>query len=703
MKMTLPFRPVYLLGVILASLLCSFVSAQQPSSTLVNDPAMADESQGENWLAFGRTYSEQRFSPLTQINQSNVGGLELEWYVDLPNSRSLVSTPLVVDGIMYFISSMNIVRAVDATSGEELWRYDPQVAQYASRRMRAGWDNSRGIGIWEDKVFVATWDGRLIGIDRNDGRELWSVQTIDPELAMYITGAPKIFKGKVLIGNGGTENGPNRGYITAYDADTGEYAWRFWIVPGNPADGFEDAAMEMAAETWTGEWWRHGGGGNAWHGFTYDAELDQLYIGTGNGSPWNRKIRSPGGGDNLFLSSIVALDPDTGEYLWHYQTAPGDTWDYTSTMDIVLADLTIEGEQVKALMHAPKNGFFYVINRENGELISAKNYTEVTWASEVDLETGRPIENPGVRYELEPVDIAPTPIGGHSWHAMSYNPGTGLVYIPTIHWQNRFTDADVDLENFQAEGWRIELGVGYEFGASTRDDGATGTLQAWDPVRQQQIWEIPAEGAWDAGTLTTASNLVFQGKANGHLRAFNALTGEQLWDENLGLGISAPPITYSVNGRQYLAILVGWGGAMSALGGQEMADYGWAYGDHTRRLLAFSLDGTRTVPVSAPPRVPTPLATSDFIVDGATAESGELDYESICSFCHGGAAIAAGMAPDLRASGVILSADTFEQVVRGGALASRGMPPFSDFSDAELNQMRHYIRQQAEIALAAGR
>ena len=703
MKMTLPFRPVYLLGVILASLLCSFVSAQQSSLTLVNDPAMSGESQGENWLAFGRTYSEQRFSPLTQINQSNVGGLELEWYVDLPNSRSLVSTPLVVDGIMYFISSMNIVRAVDATSGEELWRYDPQVAQYASRRMRAGWDNSRGIGIWEDKVFVATWDGRLIGIDRNDGRELWSVQTIDPELAMYITGAPKIFKGKVLIGNGGTENGPNRGYITAYDADTGEYAWRFWIVPGNPADGFEDAAMEMAAETWTGEWWRHGGGGNAWHGFTYDAELDQLYIGTGNGSPWNRKIRSPGGGDNLFLSSIVALDPDTGEYLWHYQTAPGDTWDYTSTMDIVLADLTIEGEQVKALMHAPKNGFFYVINRENGELISAENYTEVTWASEVDLETGRPIENPGVRYELEPVDIAPTPIGGHSWHAMSYNPGTGLVYIPTIHWQNRFTDADVDLENFQAEGWRIELGVGYEFGASTRDDGATGTLQAWDPVRQQQIWEIPAEGAWDAGTLTTASNLVFQGKANGHLRAFNALTGEQLWDENLGLGISAPPITYSVNGRQYLAILVGWGGAMSALGGQEMADYGWAYGDHTRRLLAFSLDGTRTVPVSAPPRVPTPLATSDFIVDGATAESGELDYESICSFCHGGAAIAAGMAPDLRASGVILSADTFEQVVRGGALASRGMPPFADFSDAELNQMRHYIRQQAEIALAAGR
>jgi len=695
------FRPVCLLEVLLASLLCSFVSAQQPGPTVVNDAAMANESQGENWLAFGRTYSEQRFSPLTQVNQSNVGSLKLDWYIDLPDSRSLVSTPLVADGIMYFISSMNIVRAVDATSGEELWRFNPQVAQYAARRMRAGWDNSRGIGIWEDKVFVATWDGRLIGIDRNNGRELWSVQTIDPELAMYITGAPKIFKGKVLIGNGGTENGPNRGYITAYDADTGEQAWRFWIVPGNPADGFEDAAMEMAAETWTGEWWRHGGGGNAWHGFTYDPELDQLYIGTGNGSPWNRKIRSPGGGDNLFLSSIVALDPDTGAYLWHYQTSPGETWDFTSTMDIVLADLDIEGEQVKALMHAPKNGFFYVINRENGELISAENYTEVTWASEVDLGTGRPIENPGVRYELEPVDIAPTPIGGHSWHAMSYNPGTGMVYIPTIHWQFRFTDADIDLENFQAEGWRIEVGVAYEYGASTRDDGVMGTLQAWDPVLQQQVWEIPTDGAWDAGTLTTASNLLFQGKANGHLRAFNALTGEQLWDENLGLGISAPPITYSVNGKQYLAILVGWGGAMSALGGQEMADYGWAYGEQTRRLLAFSLDGTRAVPLSTPPRVPTPLATSDFIVDVATAESGALDYESICSFCHGGAAIAAGMAPDLRASSVILSAGAFEQVVRGGTLKSRGMPPFTDFSDADLNSIRHYIRQQAELALSA--
>jgi quinohemoprotein ethanol dehydrogenase len=704
MKKTVSLRLPYLLETLLVSLLCSFASAQQASPILVNDAAMSNESNGENWLAFGRTYSEQRFSPLTQINQSNVSALRLDWYIDLPNNRSLVSTPLVVDGVMYFVSSMNIVRAVDATSGEEKWNYDPQVAQHAARRMRAGWDNSRGIGIWEDKVFVATWDGRLIGIDRNDGSELWSVQTIDPELAMYITGAPKVFKGKVLIGNGGTENGPNRGYVTAYEADTGEQAWRFYIVPGNPADGFEDEAMEMAAETWTGEWWRHGGGGNAWHGFTYDVELDQLYIGTGNGSPWNHKIRSPGGGDNLFLCSVVALDPDTGEYLWHYQTTPGESWDYNSNMDIVLADLNIEGRQVKALMHAPKNGFFYIIDRENGELISAEKYTEVSWASHIDMTTSKPVEIAGQRYENGTAIVYPTPVGGHSWHAMSYNPNNGLVYIPTIHWAATWNDEGYDFSGFQAEQWKIHFGVDFALtGNSTRPDGVEGSLQAWDPIRQQQVWEVPADGVWNAGTLATASNLLFQGRADGHLIAYNGDSGEQLWDENLGLGISAPPITYSVNGRQYIAILVGWGGSLAALGGQVMADYGWAYGDHTRRLYTFSLDGAASMPASAPQRIPTPLASSDFIVNTDLATQGATVFAESCVFCHGFEAVSSGMAPDLRASSVILSATAFEQVVRGGALAPNGMPPFTDFSDAQFDSIRHYIRQQAEAGLAAAR
>ena len=688
-----------IIGFLAISLLSVVVTAQSSSTTVVNDASMTNDPSGENWLAFGRTYDEQRFSPLDQINRGNVGGLKVDWYIDLPSSRSLVSTPLVVDGVMYFVSSMNIVKAVDATSGAEMWNYDPQVAEHAARRMRAGWDNSRGIGLWEDKVFVATWDGRLIGINRHTGEELWSTQTIDPELAMYITGAPKVFKGKVLIGNGGTEHGPNRGYVTAYDANTGEQAWRFWIVPGNPADGFEDEAMEMAAETWTGDWWRHGGGGNAWHGFTYDAELDQLYIGTGNGSPWNQRIRSPGGGDNLFLSSVVALNPDTGEYIWHYQTTPGETWDYTSTMDIVLADLTIEGEQVKALMHAPKNGFFYVINRANGELISAEPYTVTTWATHIDMATGRPVEVPAARYEDAPFKVAPAEIGGHSWHAMSYNPQTGLVYIPTIHNSFVVDDTGIDLENYQKQQWKMGVGLNSVRAGSSREDGLKGALQAWDPVRQEVVWEVPTDGNWDAGTLTTAGGLVFQGRADGHLRAYDAATGENLWDIALGLGISAPPITYSVNGRQYLAILVGWGGVNTAVGGQPLADYGWAYGDQVRRLFTFSLDGTQPVPPSAPPRVPQPIASDDFVVDGDLASEGAVYYGESCNPCHGGAAIAAGMAPDLRASAVILSQEAFRQVVREGAMRANGMPPFTEFDDAELERIRHYIREQAAIAL----
>lgn len=680
----------------LLSIASAGMHAQEP--TLVNDSAIARTDQNGNWLSYGRTHNEQRFSPLTQITKENVASLQPDWYFPIPNSRSLVSTPLVVDGVIYFIASLNVVRALNAATGQELWSYNPQVGTVAPERMRAGWDNSRGISIWEDKLFLATWDGRLIGLDRQSGEHLWSAQTIDPELAMYITGAPKAFKGKVLVGNGGTENGPNRGYVTAYDAETGEQSWRFWIVPGNPADGFEDEAMEMASETWTGEWWRHGGGGNSWHGWTYDAELEQLYIGTGNGSPWNRKIRSPEGGDNLFLDSIVALNPDTGEYLWHHQNTPGETWDYNSNMDIVLADLEVDGESIKALMQAPKNGFFYVINRKNGELVSAEKITEVTWASHVDLETARPIELPGVRYESEAIRISPGPVGAHSWHAMSFNPNTGLVYIPSIHTSTIYGDSGIDIEEFERDQWRISTGLNTAPGGSSRDD-APASLQAWDPVRQEQVWEVLADNTWNAGTLTTMTNLLFQGRADGHLIAYDAETGQELWDYDLGLGISAPPITYSIDGKQYLALLVGWGGSMAALGGNGAAQRGWSYGAQERRLIAFSLDGALDLPMQAPPSVPQPLPSSDFIVDLNLAEEGGREFNGTCSMCHGGGAVAAGIAPDLRASSIPLSREAFETVVRNGALSSNGMPIYSDLTDRQLESLRHYIRARAESGL----
>jgi quinohemoprotein ethanol dehydrogenase len=664
---------------------------------VVDDAALGDETQGENWLAFGRTYSEQRFSPLEQINTSNIADLAVDWYLDLPGERGLVSTPLVVDGIMYLVGSMNRVRAVNAVTGELLWIYDPKVAEHgADMRMRIGWEHNRGIGFWKGKVYVATWDGRLNAVDASSGEEIWSAMTVDPESALYITGAPKIFKGKVLIGNGGTEWGAARGYVTAYDAETGEQAWRFYIVPGNPADGFESETMAMAAGTWTGEWWKFGGGGNAWHGFTYDAELDTLYIGTGNGSPWNRKIRSPGGGDNLFLCSVVALDPDTGEYRWHYQTTPGESWDYNSNMDIVLADLTIEGREVKALLHAPKNGFFYVIDRQTGKLISAEPYTVTTWATHINVETGRPVEVPGARYEDGEAMVAPGPVGGHNWHAMSYNPQTGLAYFPAIHSSAIYSDAGKQIDAWRSPYWRYDAGVKTAPGEKPRSDGVTGSLQAWDPVRQELVWEIPSPGIWSAGTLTTGGNLVLQGRVDASFVAYDAASGEDLWTMNLGNGISAPPITYSVDGKQYVALLVGWGGGTAGLGGPAAAAHGWAYGVHPRRLVAFSLDGSAKLPPSPPPGVPEPVAMPDFEVDMELAGQGGPEFEGTCSRCHGPRVISAGMAPDLRASAVVASAAVFEDIVRGGSRAEQGMPRYTRLTDNQLESLRHYIRRQAQ-------
>ena len=706
--MRIDCRSTYLVTVIVISVgLAASLSArrltqasQAPSAALiVDDAALADETSGDNWLAFGRTYSEQRFSPLTQITETTIARLAPEWVLELPTDRGLVSTPLVVDGVMYFIGGMNVVRAVNATSGAVLWEFDPELRAVAAQ-MRAGWDHSRGIGFWKGKVYLATWDGRLIALDARSGKELWRVRTFAEDQPLYITGAPKIFKGKVLIGNGGTEHGPSRGYVTAYDAETGKQAWRFYIVPGNPANGFENEAMRMAAKTWTGQWWLHGGGGNAWHGFTYDAELDQLYIGTGNGSPWNRKIRSPEGGDNLFLCSIVALNPDTGEYKWHYQTTPGETWDFNSNMDIVLADLPVEGQPRKVILHAPKNGFFYVIDRATGKLISAEPFTRTTWATRIDKETGRPIEVEGARYERGVATVAPTPIGAHSWHAMSFNPKTGLAYYPAMHLTATFNDKGFDAKTWRATPWSIGYGVGGQFiSGASRPGSSLSSLQAWDPVRQRVVWEVPMDGVFHPGTMTTAGNLVFQGRVDGSLRAYTADAGKEVWKRDLGLGISAPPITYAVNGKQYVAILVGWGGAMAGVGGQISAMQGWAYGVHKRYLVAFALDGTASLPAQPPPTFATPLK-ADFIVNPSLAQAGAASYAR-CAGCHGPGAVAAGMAPDLRASFMVTSPEQFGRLLRSGARAARGMPVYTDISEQELSALQHYIRQQAETALRA--
>ncbi len=680
----------------LAAVACAETETPTPTGTLVDGAALADAEGGDNWLAYGRNYSEQRHSPLTQVNDGNIAELGVAWYVDLPNDKSLVGTPLVVDGVLYYEGSYNVLRAVNATTGALQWEHDPQVIETAGDRLRIMWDYSRGIAFWKGTVYQATMDGRLIALDARDGTVQWSQMTVDPELPMYITGVPKVFKDKVIIGNGGTELGPVRGYVTAYDAATGEQAWRWWTVPGNPADGFENEAMAKAAETWTGEWWKFGGGGTVWNGITYDPEFDVVYLGTGNGAPWNPKIRSPEGGDNLFLCAVVALDADTGEYRWHYQTTPAEAWDYNSNMDIVLADLTIDGREVKALMHAPKNGFFYVIDRATGQLISAEPFARTTWASEIDIETGRPVEVPGARYENAEAEIFPSPWGAHSWHAMSYNPGTGLAYIPTMDIGAIYSDEGVDVMTWESPDWAFDAGVDLTVGEA---ETSTSALKAWDPVEQRAVWEVPLPGVWNAGTLTTAGNLVVQGRADGHLYAYRADDGETLWSFDLGSGISAAPITYSVDGTQYVSVLVGWGAAMAGLGTSLAAQHGWAYRVHPRRLVTFAIGGDVALPASPPPFFAEPLEAPDFVVDEALAEAGDAIFNGRCATCHGFGAVSGGSAPDLRASPVVPSHEAFIEVVLGGGRREFGMPQFGELSEIEAGTLQHYIRSQAEAAL----
>ena len=659
----------------------------------IGDAEIADERRTEDWLAYGRTHSETRFSPLTDINRESVARLGVAWYMDLPNDVGLVSTPLVVDGLLYFTGTMNIIRAVDAATGEFVWQYDPDVAGHVGSDRQVGWVHNRGISFYEGRIFAATWDGRLFALDAKTGDLLWSVRTFEKGRPLYITGAPKAFKGKVLIGNGGTEVGRARGFVTAFDAETGAEAWKFHIVPGNPADGFENDAMAMAAETWTGRWWEHGGGGNAWHGFTYDPDFDAVYIGTGNGAPWNHSIRSPDGGDNLFLSSIVALDADTGDYRWHYQTTPAETWDYNDNMDIVLADIEVDDRPVKAILHAPKNGFFYVIDRANGKLISAEAFAHVTWATHIDIETGRPVEAPDTRYEDGESEVWPSAHGAHSWQAMSYNPLTGLVYLPTMNMGGRYVDMGLDA-SWRAEDFTGGTGVGL-FEILVSDDIPPGLLQAWDPVRQEAAWSVPQDHPWNGGTLTTAGDLVFQGRYDGVFLAYDATTGEELWSFDLGLGISAPPITWKLDGRQYVALLVGYGGAYTMAFTPGLPEEGWAYGVHTRRLVTFTLDGSRDLPEQPPPFLPQPLVYADFPLDESLAIQGARIYGTYCGVCHGGGARANAMAPDLRASGVALEADLFADVVREGSLFNRAMPAFAALTDEELDAIRHYIRAVA--------
>jgi alcohol dehydrogenase (cytochrome c)/quinohemoprotein ethanol dehydrogenase len=660
------------------------------------------ESEPGQWMSHGRTYGEQRFSPLDQITAENVGELGLGWYADLDTRRGQEATPIMVDGVLYVSTAWSKVKAYDAVTGAELWAYDPEVPGEFGVKACCDVVN-RGVAVWEGKVYVGTIDGRLVALDAATGEEIWDVVTVDQSKPYTITGAPRVVKGRVLIGNGGAEFGV-RGYVSAYDADTGALDWRFYTVPGNPADGFESPILEMAAETWSGEWWRIGGGGTVWDSMAYDPELDLLYIGVGNGSPWNHTFRSNGEGDNLFLSSIVALDPDDGSYVWHYQSTPGETWDHTATQQMILADLVIEGARRKVIMQAPKNGFFYVLDRETGALISAENFTDISWATHVDLETGRPVETPEARYNVtgETFLSLQNPNGAHTWHSMSFSPETGLVYFP-IHGTPFIYGAPDEFTPLQMT---TNLGADFSGNAALDPqevlDATYGRLIAWDPVGQREVWRVERASQANGGALATAGGLVFEGTGSGQFTALDARTGEELWSTEAQTGVIAAPIAYEIDGVQYVAIEVGTGGSWAQVGGDtNMKGYALP---NISRLLVYRLGGDVALPpapeMMRPPLSPPPLtaALERQVPDGAPL------YETWCGGCHGPGVIGVGLLPDLRRSAFVSSPESFRAVVLDGALEPNGMASFDPVFDAdEVESIRAYIIARANQDAAAAR
>ncbi|MCB9725248.1 MAG: PQQ-dependent dehydrogenase, methanol/ethanol family [Spirochaetaceae bacterium] len=657
---------------------------------------VAASDEPASWITHGGDYAEQRFSRLTQVDERNVSRLGLAWSFDLETERGVEATPLVDDGVMYVSAPFDVVHALDAATGERLWTFDPQMDRDWVRNVCCGFVN-RGVALYGERVYIGTLDNRLIAIDRRSGRPVWDVKTVEGDKPYSITGAPRVVEGKVVIGNSGADFGV-RGFVSAYDAQTGALVWRTYTVPGNPAEGFESEAMERAAETWTGEWWVAGGGGTAWDGMAYDPELRLLYVGTGNGAPAVRWLRSPGGGDNLYLCSILALDVGTGELVWHYQEVPAESWDYTSTAPILLADLEIDGRLRKTLLHAPKSGFFYVLDRTNGEFLSAEPFTTVTWASGYD-EAGRPIENPGVDFRDGPRFIRPAPYGGHSWQPMSFHPGTGLVYFPRRDMGSIFA-GDVDWQHAPAT-WNTGFDTAAFSSFSLTDGGPmTASLVAWDPVAQREAWSVPHVTGFNGGTLSTAGGLVFQGSADGRFVAYRATDGEKLWESPVGTGVMAGPVSYEVDGEQYVAVAAGWGASFAWSGGQLALAAGVRGGG---RVLAFKLDAKGEVPAGRAPLGPVPEPTFALASSEAERARGMELFHFYCSVCHGPMAVAGGSVPDLRH----LSAERhaiFPRIVRDGLLRQSGMPGFADqLDEADVRAIQAWILERARESAAASR
>ncbi len=642
-------------------------------------------------MSHGRDYSEQRFSPLAKVDADNVAQLGLAWYADFDTRRGQESTPLVIDGRIYVTTAWSKLYAFDAKTGRELWRYDPKVpGEWA---VNACCDVvNRGVAAWNGKLYLATIDARLIILDAATGKVLHDVLTIEPGQPYAITGAPRVAKGKVLIGQGGSEFS-QRGYLSAYDAETGALDWRWYVVPGDPAKGFENPQMEAAAKTWSGQWWKTGGGGAPWDSIIYDPVTNYVYVGTGSGAPWPSEIRSPGSGDNLYLSSIVALDLDTGKYVWHYQATPAESWDYDNTSQLFTADLTLGGKPRHVVMQAPKNGFFYMLDAKSGALLSATPYVPgVNWATGIDGK-GRPVKNPQANYGKTGKGALVSPYygGAHNWQPLSYSPQTGLVYIPANQSSYAYV-ATRDDDNPMGQKLSISFSGNVKFMAAVKNKPVSeGFLLAWDPVKKKEAWRVPLGAGRSGGTLATAGGLVFSGNSGNEFAAYRADTGVKLWHADTQVGTMAGPVTYEVDGEQYVAVVAGF----------RQAGSDSYYAPNYSRLLVYKLGGAALLPAPAPftPPVlnpPTAFGTPEQL------KQGEQVYGKLCSTCHGSDGLSRGMFPDLRYSGALGSEQAFRSIVIDGVLSKNGMVSFrAAVSQEEVEAVRAYVVDRAIAAKSA--
>ena len=673
---------IYLLVIATALMSLASHANSQPAAQTVNESSIMNP--GGEWLSYGRTYREQRFSPLDSVNRNNVDELDLVWSFKFDTARGMEATPIVHDGVIYVSTGWSHVHAIDARSGEELWHYDAKIPKAQLAKTCCGPVN-RGVAIWQEdsdsplQVFFGALDGRLIALDAATGMENWSVQSTPTDGNYSVTGAPRIVKGMIIIGNGGAELGV-RGYVSAYDVTTGEMKWRFYTVPGDRNKPQENAALEAALETWSGDEWYKlgGGGGTAWDSLVYDPELDLLYIGAGNGSPWNRELRSPGGGDNLYLSSIVALRPDTGEYVWHYQVTPADNWDYTATQQMVLAELEIEGEMRSVIMQAPKNGFFYVLDRKTGELLSAEKFGRVTWATHVDMETGRPVESKFANYQENGGSfIWPSPYGAHNWQPMSFSTKTGLMYIPVQSIPSYFSAVKEVMYRVNRWNTGVDLNTNRDpkswvAGRASADALIYGELVAWDPVKRKRAWKVHHSKPSNGGILSTAGDLVFQGTWDGTFAAYDAYNGKKLWQYKSDSAVLAGPMTYELDGEQYIAVAQGSGGTVMITVGDELMKKK----TNQNKLLVFKKGRFNQTVSLASNELATIKALGHKVnSDPAVIKQGESLYHNNCASCHGINALSNYVVPDLRYMSEQTHSD-FASIVIGGTRTHKGMIGF---------------------------